>query len=59
MADNVDIFVILSGYVMMIGTFVSLYVNMRRMGSRYTLGKLIPIFKCISLLIFCTLSFCI
>lgn len=39
MADNVDIIVILAGYMMMIATFVSLYINMRRMGSRYTLGK--------------------
>lgn len=39
MADNVDIFVILAGYIMMIITFVSLFVNMRRMGSRYSLGK--------------------
>lgn len=41
MADNVDIFVILAGYIMMIITFVSLFVNMRRMGSRYSLGRCI------------------
>ncbi|KAI9264118.1 hydroxymethylglutaryl-CoA reductase [Phascolomyces articulosus] len=38
MADNVDILVILGGYMMMITTFVSLFFNMRRMGSRYTLA---------------------
>ncbi|KAI8379631.1 3-hydroxy-3-methylglutaryl coenzyme A reductase [Radiomyces spectabilis] len=37
-ADNIDIIVILAGYVMMIATFVSLYMNMRAMGSRYTLA---------------------
>ncbi|KAI8140220.1 3-hydroxy-3-methylglutaryl coenzyme A reductase [Fennellomyces sp. T-0311] len=37
-ADNVDIMVILAGYLMMIATFVSLFVNMRAMGSRYTLA---------------------
>lgn len=44
MADNVDIFVILAGYIMMIITFVSLFVNMRRMGSRYSLGRLLATF---------------
>ncbi|KAI9319182.1 3-hydroxy-3-methylglutaryl coenzyme A reductase [Dichotomocladium elegans] len=39
MADNVDIFVILAGYITMIITFVSLFVNMRRMGSRYSLAS--------------------
>ncbi|KAI7900617.1 3-hydroxy-3-methylglutaryl coenzyme A reductase [Cokeromyces recurvatus] len=38
MADNIDIIVILAGYVMMLTTFVSLYMNMRSMGSRYTLA---------------------
>lgn len=37
-ADNVDVAVILAGYLMMIATFVSLYTNMHAMGSRYTLG---------------------
>lgn len=39
MADNVDIVIILAGYIMMVATFVSLFMNMRAMGSRYTLGK--------------------
>ncbi|KAI9496362.1 hydroxymethylglutaryl-CoA reductase [Zychaea mexicana] len=43
MADNVDIMVILAGYVMMIITFVSLFVNMRRMGSRYTLATAVSV----------------
>jgi hydroxymethylglutaryl-CoA reductase (NADPH) len=38
MADNVDIIVILVGYVMMLTAFLSLYTNMRSMGSRYTLA---------------------
>ncbi|KAG2217475.1 hypothetical protein INT45_010761 [Circinella minor] len=38
MADTVDILVILIGYVMMMATFISLFINMRRMGSRYTLA---------------------
>ncbi|KAL0095631.1 3-hydroxy-3-methylglutaryl-coenzyme A reductase [Phycomyces blakesleeanus] len=38
LADNIDIIVILVGYIMMIATFISLYVNMRAMGSRYTLA---------------------
>jgi hydroxymethylglutaryl-CoA reductase (NADPH) len=38
-AENIDIIVILGGYLMMIATFVSLYTNMRAMGSKYTLGK--------------------
>lgn len=38
-AENIDIVVIVLGYLMMIATFVSLYVNMRAMGSKYTLGK--------------------
>jgi hydroxymethylglutaryl-CoA reductase (NADPH) len=38
MADNIDIIVILAGYLMMLTTFVSLYMNMRSMGSRYTLA---------------------
>ncbi|KAI9491290.1 3-hydroxy-3-methylglutaryl coenzyme A reductase [Zychaea mexicana] len=38
MADNVDIMVILAGYLMMIATFASLFINMRAMGSRYTLA---------------------
>ncbi|KAI7877614.1 hypothetical protein K492DRAFT_239055 [Lichtheimia hyalospora FSU 10163] len=38
MADNVDIMVVLAGYLMMVFTFVSLYINMWRMGSRYTLA---------------------
>ncbi|KAI9245264.1 hydroxymethylglutaryl-coenzyme A reductase-domain-containing protein [Sporodiniella umbellata] len=37
-ADNVDIIVVLAGYVMMIATFVSLYMSMRSLGSRYTLA---------------------
>ncbi|KAI8338669.1 3-hydroxy-3-methylglutaryl coenzyme A reductase [Chlamydoabsidia padenii] len=37
-ADKVDIYVILTGYLMMIATFVSLYINMRTLGSRYTLA---------------------
>ncbi|KAI8063146.1 hydroxymethylglutaryl-CoA reductase [Gongronella butleri] len=37
-ADKIDIIVILAGYLMMIGTFISLYVNMRTLGSRYTLA---------------------
>ncbi|GAB5589842.1 3-hydroxy-3-methylglutaryl-coenzyme A (HMG-CoA) reductase isozyme [Umbelopsis nana] len=37
-ADNIDIIVILGGYLMMIATFVSLYTNMRAMGSKYTLA---------------------
>ncbi|CAM0136925.1 3-hydroxy-3-methylglutaryl-coenzyme A (HMG-CoA) reductase isozyme [Umbelopsis sp. WA50703] len=37
-ADNIDIIVILGGYIMMITTFVSLYTNMRAMGSKYTLA---------------------
>ncbi|KAI8641919.1 3-hydroxy-3-methylglutaryl coenzyme A reductase [Parasitella parasitica] len=39
MADNIDIIVILGGYMMMLTTFVSLYMNMRSMGSRYTLAS--------------------
>ncbi|CEP13898.1 hypothetical protein [Parasitella parasitica] len=39
MADNIDIVVILGGYMMMLTTFVSLYMNMRSMGSRYTLAS--------------------
>ncbi|KAI9009351.1 3-hydroxy-3-methylglutaryl coenzyme A reductase [Phycomyces nitens] len=38
LADNIDIIVILVGYIMMIATFISLYINMRAMGSRYTLA---------------------
>ncbi|CAO3576664.1 unnamed protein product [Absidia cylindrospora] len=38
LADKVDIYVILTGYLMMIATFVSLYINMRGIGSRYTLA---------------------
>ncbi|ORX50128.1 3-hydroxy-3-methylglutaryl coenzyme A reductase [Hesseltinella vesiculosa] len=37
-ADKLDIIVVLAGYLMMIGTFVSLYINMRGLGSRYTLA---------------------
>ncbi|CAO3642468.1 unnamed protein product [Mucor hiemalis] len=43
MADNIDIIVILAGYVMMITTFVSLFMNMRSMGSRYTLATAIVV----------------
>ncbi|KAG0179126.1 3-hydroxy-3-methylglutaryl-coenzyme A (HMG-CoA) reductase isozyme [Apophysomyces sp. BC1034] len=38
MADNVDVIVLLAGYVMMFATIISLYTNMRTMGSRYTLA---------------------
>ncbi|KAI8985320.1 hydroxymethylglutaryl-coenzyme A reductase-domain-containing protein [Pilobolus umbonatus] len=38
MADNIDIIVIFSGYLMMLTTFYSLYTNMRSIGSRYTLA---------------------
>ncbi|KAI7867585.1 3-hydroxy-3-methylglutaryl coenzyme A reductase [Spinellus fusiger] len=38
LADNIDIIVILLGYIMMISTFISLYLNMHKMGSRYTLA---------------------
>ncbi|RCI04403.1 3-hydroxy-3-methylglutaryl-coenzyme A (HMG-CoA) reductase isozyme [Rhizopus stolonifer] len=38
LADNVDIIVVLAGYIMMIATFVSLYMTMRSLGSRYTLA---------------------
>ncbi|EIE89473.1 hypothetical protein G6F46_006521 [Rhizopus delemar] len=37
-ADKVDIIVILAGYIMMLATFVSLYMTMRSLGSRYTLA---------------------
>lgn len=43
MADNIDIIVILAGYLMMLTTFVSLYMNMRSMGSRYTLATAIVV----------------
>ncbi|KAI9254111.1 3-hydroxy-3-methylglutaryl coenzyme A reductase [Helicostylum pulchrum] len=43
MADNIDIIVILAGYVMMLTTFVSLYMNMRSMGSRYTLATAVMV----------------
>ncbi|KAG2196512.1 hypothetical protein INT47_012806 [Mucor saturninus] len=43
MADNIDIIVILGGYVMMLTTFVSLYMNMRSMGSRYTLATAVMV----------------
>ncbi|KAK4513515.1 serine/threonine protein kinase, CMGC, dual-specificity [Mucor velutinosus] len=43
MADNIDIIVILGGYVMMLTTFVSLYMNMRSMGSRYTLATAVVV----------------
>lgn len=33
-----DIIVVLAGYIMMIATFVSLYMTMRSLGSRYTLA---------------------
>ncbi|KAF7727102.1 3-hydroxy-3-methylglutaryl-coenzyme A (HMG-CoA) reductase isozyme [Apophysomyces ossiformis] len=38
MADNVDVIVLLAGYAMTIVTIISLYTNMRAMGSRYTLA---------------------
>ncbi|KAG1176781.1 hypothetical protein G6F70_003312 [Rhizopus microsporus] len=38
LADNIDIIVILAGYVMMLATFASLYITMRSLGSRYTLA---------------------
>ncbi|CAO3617614.1 unnamed protein product [Cunninghamella blakesleeana] len=37
-ADKVDVMVILVGYIMAISTIISLYMNMRSMGSRYTLA---------------------
>ncbi|KAL7320054.1 3-hydroxy-3-methylglutaryl-coenzyme A (HMG-CoA) reductase isozyme [Mucor circinelloides] len=43
MADNIDIVVILGGYMMMLTTFVSLYMNMRSMGSRYTLATAVVV----------------
>lgn len=43
MADNIDIIVILGGYMMMLTTFVSLYMNMRSMGSRYTLATAVVV----------------
>ncbi|KAK4515339.1 pre-60S factor rei1 [Mucor velutinosus] len=43
MADNIDIIVILGGYVMMLTTFVSLYMNMRSMGSRYSLATAVVV----------------
>lgn len=43
MADNIDIIVILGGYLMMLTTFVSLYMNMRSMGSRYTLATAVMV----------------
>ncbi|KAI8381068.1 3-hydroxy-3-methylglutaryl coenzyme A reductase [Radiomyces spectabilis] len=42
-ADSVDIMVVMAGYIMMIATFVSLYINMRRIGSRYTLATAVLI----------------
>ncbi|KAI8340612.1 3-hydroxy-3-methylglutaryl coenzyme A reductase [Chlamydoabsidia padenii] len=42
-ADKVDIYVILMGYLMMIATFVSLYINMRAIGSRYFLASAVVI----------------
>ncbi|KAI9323754.1 3-hydroxy-3-methylglutaryl coenzyme A reductase [Dichotomocladium elegans] len=38
MADTVDVAVVFAGYLMMLATFISLYSNMRTMGSRYTLA---------------------
>ncbi|CAO3615535.1 unnamed protein product [Cunninghamella echinulata] len=37
-ADKVDVIVVLVGYIMAISTIISLYMNMRSMGSRYTLA---------------------
>ncbi|GAA97563.1 uncharacterized protein L969DRAFT_91475 [Mixia osmundae IAM 14324] len=37
-ADSADIFVMLMGYVVMHGTFVSLFLNMRKLGSKFWLG---------------------
>ncbi|ORX62839.1 hypothetical protein DM01DRAFT_1297659 [Hesseltinella vesiculosa] len=42
-ADNVDIVVVLVGYVMAISTVISLYLNMRSMGSRYTLATAVVV----------------
>ncbi|KAI8066535.1 hydroxymethylglutaryl-CoA reductase [Gongronella butleri] len=42
-ADNVDIVVVLAGYVMAISTVISLYLNMRSIGSRYTLATAVVV----------------
>jgi hypothetical protein len=38
-ADSADIFVVLLGYVLMHGTFVHLFINMRKIGSNFWLRK--------------------
>ncbi|CAO3615445.1 unnamed protein product [Cunninghamella blakesleeana] len=43
LADKIDIIVVLAGYLMMIATFMSLYINMRALGSRYSLATAVVI----------------
>lgn len=39
-ADSADIFIMLIGYIMMHLTFINLFINMRRLGSKFWLGEL-------------------
>ncbi|CAO3619960.1 unnamed protein product [Cunninghamella echinulata] len=43
LADKIDIIVVLAGYLMMCATFISLYINMRALGSRYSLATAVVI----------------
>ncbi|KAI8342442.1 3-hydroxy-3-methylglutaryl coenzyme A reductase [Chlamydoabsidia padenii] len=50
-ADNVDIIVVLVGYVMAFCTIISLYMHMRSMGSRYTLATAVIVNGLFSLML--------
>lgn len=38
-ADSADVFVVLLGYILMHGSFVQLFMNMRKLGSSFWLGE--------------------
>lgn len=59
-ADSADIFVMLMAYVMMHGTFVNLFLSMRKFGSNFWLGKsicdpVVPFKNCLNLILPCPL----
>lgn len=38
-ADSADIFIMLLGYLLMHLTFINLFINMRKLGSKFWLGR--------------------
>jgi hydroxymethylglutaryl-CoA reductase (NADPH) len=43
-ADSADIFIMLLGYLLMHLTFINLFINMRKLGSKFWLGECCPSF---------------